>query len=197
MTTSLAINLPPEDVRSRTNATLGMVIFVGSWTMAFGVLIVSLFILRDREPVWPPQGVALPSFSLALLSTGVLALSSLVLRRAVGNVASSRSGAVRLWGIALALGLAFAGLQTWLWVDLWTAGRQPWAAGIYESLFYGLTWFHGAHVVCGLLALAIGHIKLIRGDYGSHRFGTLSNMAIFWHFVDALWIVLFFCFFII
>lgn len=197
MTSPLAMSLPPEDARTRTNAALGMIIFVGSWTMAFGVLIVSLFILRDREPVWPPQGVVLPSLSLALLATGVLALSSFVLHKAVGNVVSSRNGAVRLWGIALALGLVFAGLQTWLWMDLWAAGRQPWAGGIYESLFYGLTWFHGVHVVCGLLALVVGQIGLMRGDYGSHRYGALSNMAVFWHFVDALWIVLFLCLFII
>lgn len=191
-----AVDLQREDPHSRVNATLGMVFFIGSWSMAFGTLFLSFFILRQRIGIWPPPGIALPSFPMAAAATLVLIASSVVLHGAVGRLRSGRAGAARMWALASLLGVLFAGMQAWLWYGLMLHGRTV-ESGAYESLFFGLTWVHAAHVACGLLALLFMQVGMAAGRYGVHRISPVSNAALFWHFVDVVWIVLFVAFFVL
>ncbi len=199
--TSAAISLPKEGIKSRVNTTLGMVFFIGSWSMSFGTLFLAFAVLRQRSGVWPPVGIALPSLPMATLATAVLIASSVAFHRALQGIDAKDSNAVRAdglglpWIIGLVTGVAFALLQGWLWMDLMAAGRNP-SSGLYESLFYGLTWVHALHVGIGLLSLLWATIGLAAGRYGSHRFSTINNIVIFWHFVDVVWIVLYLAFFI-
>ena len=193
---SLAVTMPEETNRSRTNAALGMALFIGSWSMAFASLFLSLMILRHKQPVWPPEGVALPSFGLALTGTIVLLVSSGLLHHAVRLGRRGQKGFGLFWALALGAGLVFAGLQTWLWLDLLAAGRGP-QSGIYESLFYGLTWFHAVHVACGLIGLLWVMAGIARRHYGSLRIIVPQNVGVFWHFVDVVWLVLFVTLFVL
>lgn len=183
------------ELRRRVDSTLGMALFIGSWSMAFGTLFLSYAVLRQRMGVWPPPGITLPSFELASLATLVLLASSVLLHRAVRRGERGLAGFRGGWALAIALGVVFAALQAWLWVDLVGAGRVP-ASGVYESLFYGLTWIHAAHVLCGLLALVWAQVGIATGRYGAHRMSPVVNAAIFWHFVDVVWVVLFVTFFV-
>jgi heme/copper-type cytochrome/quinol oxidase subunit 3 len=67
---------------------------------------------------------------------------------------------------------------------------------MYESIFYMLTWFHGLHVACGLVALLVVQGGALRGRVGPGRLAAASNVAIFWHFVDAIWLIMFVSFFV-
>lgn len=203
-TAATTTSLPREEIRTRVDVTLGMIFFIGSWTMAFGTLFLSFLVLRQRVGVWPPEGIVLPSFPLATVATLILIASSIGLHRAVkawdrsakaDGTAALAKGARRDWALGLALGVGFAIVQALLWADLMAAGRLP-ESGLYESLFYGLTWIHALHVVLGLLALAWAWIGLSTGRYGAHRLSTVSNIVIFWHFVDVVWIVLYLGFFV-
>lgn len=185
-----------SEVRRRVDSALGMALFIGSWSMGFGTLFLSLAVLRQRMGVWPPKGIELPSIELAGIATGVLLLSSLALHRAVRRLERGEAGFQRGWTVGIVLGLAFSALQAWLWMDLVGAGRVP-ASGVYESLFYGLTWTHAAHVLCGMLALLWSQVGISIGRYGPHNLSPVANAAIFWHFVDAVWVVLFVAFFIV
>jgi len=204
-----ALPLPRESARARVDATLGMLFFIGSWSMAFGTLFLSFLILRDRVGTWPPPGIALPSFPLASLATAVLLGSSvalhLALRRAragrqatgagTGATAAAARGFGALWAVGLGLGCAFAALQWWLWWALLAAGTRP-EAGLYESLFFGLTWVHAAHVAIALLALLWVQVGIACGRYGSQRIVVAQNSALFWHFMDAVWVLLYLGFFV-
>jgi heme/copper-type cytochrome/quinol oxidase subunit 3 len=194
-TGAMTTALPKEDVHQRVSTTLGMVFFIGSWSMAFGTIFLAFLILRQRVGVWPPEGIALPSFPIAIVATSILMASSVALRNATRALAAGREGYRRDWTLGLLLGLGFAALQGWLWLDLMAAGRGP-SSGLYESLFYGLTWFHAAHVACGLVALLWASFGLATGRYGPHRYSTVGNVALFWHFVDVVWILLFLGFFV-
>lgn len=189
---------PPmrEDPTARVNATLGMVFFVGSWSMAFGSLFLSFLILRKRAGFWPPPGIELPSLSLALTATLVLAASSVAVHLAVGRARVGRPGAGVLWALGTLLGMSFAGLQYGLWSDLLARGASP-GAGLYESLFFGLTWVHAAHVVLALVALLWMQVGLGVGRYGPQRISPVSNVAIFWHFMDVVWVLMFLGFFVL
>ena len=192
--TDTSLSLSTETPRSRVDATLGMVFFIGSWSMAFGTLFLSYAILRQRVGVWPPPGIHLPSMPMAAAGTVVLLASSVALHRAVRMGRAGQSGFGRSWALAMLLGLVFAGLQGGLWYDLLANGRHP-ESGVYESLFYGLTWIHAAHVVTGLAVLLFMQVGIATGRYGSHRMAAVQNAAIFWHFVDVVWVILFVAFF--
>ena len=194
-TLTKSLELPPEEMRSRIDPKLGMVLFIGSWTMAFGTLFLSFAVFRQKMAVWPPEGIALPSFPMATLATVVLLASSGVLHLAVRRGEQGAAGFGRLWMLAIALALGFAGLQAWLWMDLLAAGRTP-GSGLYESLFFGLTWIHALHVAIGALWLLWIQVGIASGRYGQHRISTAGNAALFWHFVDAVWVVLFLAFFV-
>ncbi len=189
------ITLPRESARQRVNVTLGMIMFIGSWSMAFGTIFLCFAVLRQKMDVFPPEGIVLPSMPLAAVATLVLLASSFMLHRAIQQGEEGLAGFSRTWGIGILLGVGFAALQASLWVDLMRAHRFV-DSGLYESLFYGLTWIHAAHVVIGLIALVYGQIGISSGRYGRHHISTVNNIAIFWHFVDAVWLILFFGFFV-
>lgn len=184
-----------ETARARVDSALGMVMFIGSWSMAFGTLFLSFLILRDRVGTWPPPGVQLPSFPLACLATAVLLGSSVALHLGLKRARAQRSGLALFWFAGLVLGLAFAALQAWLWTDLLARGSAP-QAGLYESLFFGLTWIHALHVAIAWIALAWMQIGIQTGRYGSFRIATVRNAALFWHFMDVVWVILFLAFFV-
>ncbi len=195
----LALPLPTETRRERVDATFGMALFIGSWSMAFATLFLTFLILRHRQPTWPPQGVVLPSLPLAGLATLVLLASSALLHSALRRARAGVPGFLPRWTAALIAGLAFAGLQSWLWIDVWSAGGRP-DTDMYQGLFYMLTWFHALHVLCGLAALGCIEVGALLGRNGITREGTprlaaASSVAIFWHFVDAIWLIMFVSFF--
>ncbi len=189
---------PVETGRDRVNATLGMILFIGSWTMTFGTLFLSFLVLRQKIAVWPPEGIALPSTPIACGATLILALSSFCVERgsrALPGGASGRAVFGSMWTKGLLLGVGFAALQVWLWYDLILAGRTQ-SSGLYESLFFGLTWVHAAHVAVGLLLLIWALVGVKNGRYGAQRRSLITNAALFWHFVGIVWLFLFLGFFV-
>lgn len=192
---TLTADLQREDPKARVNATLGMIFFIGSWSMAFGTLFLSFLILRERVGTWPPPGIVLPSFAMATAATLVLLASSVAIHAAVKRGRTNAPGFAGLWAAGLVLGLAFAALQSWLWFDLLAAGVGP-ESGTYASLFFGLTWVHAAHVALALISLVWIQYGIRSGRYGAHRISTVQNTAMFWHFMDVVWVVLYLGFFV-
>lgn len=190
MSAVAAAHLPPRE-ESRRTSFVGMVMALASWTMLFGSLFFAYAILRLRAGTWPPDGVeALPRL-LPLVNTLVLLLSSAVLVRGVRAEADARLGALlgALKG-TLALGSLFLVLQLAVWVPLWRSGFTL-ASGVYGSIFYALTVFHALHVLAGLVALAVLVPGARKGRYRSGRQSAVRLSAMFWHFVDAVWVVMF------
>jgi heme/copper-type cytochrome/quinol oxidase subunit 3 len=169
-------------------ARIGMAVFLGSWAMLFIALFFAYAFVRGRAPSWPPPGVpALPRL-VPGLNTVVIAASSLAVARGVAAVERGRSrGAGRALGLAALLGAVFLALQALVWTGLWRAGLVP-SGGTYPSVFYAFTAFHALHVVVGLAALALLALRARRGRAG--RTGV-RLWGWYWHFVGALWVVLY------
>ncbi len=62
---------------------------------------------------------------------------------------------------------------------------------LFLSSFYTLTGFHGLHVFSGLLALIILAVLAFAGDFRDGRDTALESIALYWHFVDVVWVFLF------
>ena len=93
-------------------------------------------------------------------------------------------------GVAIALGAGFVGVQWVVWRQLWAAGLLP-STGAYGSVFYGLTTLHAAHVAAGLVVLLVVLVRALMGVYTEHNVVRVRVAAMFWHFVDAVWLLMF------
>jgi heme/copper-type cytochrome/quinol oxidase subunit 3 len=171
---------------------LAMIIFLASLSMLFGASILIYLLMRHMHQPWPPVGFpALPASLWA--STLDIIVSSLAMQAAV--VAARRDDQVGLRRnlvAALVLGLGFLGLQSYAWWDIW---RQVAAvAGLssaYLKMFYAMTGLHAAHVVGGLVPLVMVTVAAYQGMYGRRKNSAVRYTAIYWHFLDAVWCVLF------
>ena len=98
---------------------------------------------------------------------------------------------MRLWLLAtIALGIVFILGQALEWRELLargvTLGRDQ-----FGTTFFTLTGFHGLHVIVGLLALATVAALGFAGDLDGGDEAALGTVALYWHFVDAVWVVVF------
>ena len=165
---------------------LGMTLFVSSEVMFFGALFASYFMLSDTTGPWPPDGaletsLALPSgLTICLLSSSATAHLGAA---AIG--AGDRRRAARFLAATIALGAAFLGGQLYEYAALAREGFAP-STDLFATLFFTLTGFHGLHVAAGLVMLVTVALRL--GRYAS---GPVEAVTYYWHFVDAVWILVF------
>jgi cytochrome c oxidase subunit 3 len=172
-----------------------MVLFLGSWAMLFAALFFAYGVLRVRATSWPPADAQRLPLLLPGLNTLLIAASSLLLQGALLAAREGRGAALRRGlAAALALGTAFLALQGLLWWRLWAAGLRP-GGGPYPSVFYTLTVFHALHVAVGLLGLTWAAMRA--GAFGPARHLGLRLWTAYWHFVGAVWVLLYLAVFVL
>lgn len=96
------------------------------------------------------------------------------------------------FGIAFVLGAIFVGVQLVEWAE------KPFtfATSAYSSLYFTVTGFHMAHVAAGLIMLAALFVWTLLGYFDRARNAPISIGAIYWHFVDAVWLAVFLTFYV-
>jgi heme/copper-type cytochrome/quinol oxidase subunit 3 len=185
-------DLPIGSVGSHATGWWGMLCGIITEAALFGYLLFSYFYfaIQPREMAWPPE---MPTFSLAGPNTVILLVSSLAVwwgERGARN--GSRGKQVLGLGLGFALGVMFVGIQLMEW-----HGRPfSLSSSAYGSLFFTITGFHMAHVILGLLLLLPLTIWSGLGYFGPRRSAPVSIGAIYWHFVDAVWLAVFFTIYI-
>ncbi len=173
-------------------AYIGMVVFLGGWAMLFAALFFAYAIVRYKQMSWPPEGEAALPLTLPSINTALLVASSATLWLALRAVKQARPSALRAWLVAsFALGLAFVVLQYVVWSGLYHSGLRP-SSGIYGSVFYGLTCFHGLHVAVGLIGLLTLLPRALAGRFTVQNHTAVRMWGMYWHFVDVVWLLMFF-----
>jgi heme/copper-type cytochrome/quinol oxidase subunit 3 len=165
-----------------------MVMLILTEATLFGALISAYFYLRFAAPVWPPAGIGRPELILPGIGTVVLLSSSIPMHLAdrgirAGNLQRLRIGLL----ISFVLGAIFLGIQA---AEYMRSEFAPWT-NAYGSLFFTITSFHGLHVLGGLLLNAATQVLAWQGHFSQRRHAGVQNVALYWHFVDAVWIVVF------
>lgn len=168
--------------------TLGMLTFLGSEAVFFGCLIASYLYLRMKLGVWPPAGMPQLEALFPALNTAILVASGATMHWAHKAIEKGKQSNLKAGIIAtILLGSAFLGGQAYEYGRL----RFSLSSGIMGSTFFVLTGFHGAHVLGGLLFLLLIVVRAFFGHYSLERHAVVEAGALYWHFVDAVWIVLF------
>jgi cytochrome c oxidase subunit 3 len=171
---------------------MGMYLLVTALGMLFAASVVGYWTIRSQHQPWPPPGFPVLPRTL-WLSTALILLASVAIQRALSAARRGQQGAMRrALVLSLALGVAFLASQSTAWWQV--VGQITQAsenAGPYLKLFYVLTGLHAAHVLVGLVTLAVVTGRAFRGRYTSSRHSGIRYSAVYWHFLDAVWCVLF------
>jgi cytochrome c oxidase subunit 3 len=166
---------------------LGMVLFVASEAMFFAAFFAAFFTIKDNEPVWPPPGIHLED-KVATILTVILIVSSVTVQIALRSMRSGASRRATLWlGITIVLGITFLALQLYDYSQLGFGLKD----GPFGTLFYVMTGLHMAHVFGGVVFLGLVFSQVLRGRLSSEHHDPMSAGAIYWDFVDVVWICLF------
>lgn len=168
----------------------GMLLALSSICMLFAGLVGSYIVLRFGSAQWPPPGFpALPSG--LWVPTIVLLASSVTMALAVRSIRAGDVRGLRLrLSVTTLLGVLFVVAQIVIWRDLLYQGLTI-RRNVYGANFYLLTGLHAFHVLSGLLALAFVWGKAVRGGYSRESHDGVRTCALYWHFLDGLWVFLF------
>lgn len=179
----------PAYEREAAAVRLGVLVFIVSEAMLFAAFFAAYFGLRGISATWPPTPeIRRPELPLVALNTLFLLTSSVTLQWAIGRIrAGDRGGLVRGVAATLALGTLFLAIQAFEF----SQNGFGISDGVFGSTFYTLTGFHGAHVAAGLAILAAVLRRARRGLVTPERHVAVEAASYYWHFVDAVWLVLF------
>jgi cytochrome c oxidase subunit 3 len=186
-------NDPFTDPAARLSAgRFGMWLFLLTLAVVFVATIIGYLAVRIspiNASTWPPASMP-PLPGVLFWSTGALLVSSWTMHRGV-RACERGSVSQGAWTLAtLVLGVAFLVLQLVAWREA-VADNMRLRDHLYAWTFFVLTGLHGAHVVGGLIPLGVVTAKALRGRYGPDRASGAIYCGMYWHFLDAVWIVLY------
>ena len=161
--------------------------FIVSETAFFIVLILSYVFFNLSTAA---SAAALDAKKTAIFTVCLLA-SSVTLYVAEKSLARGRVVAFRIWLVStFLLGVIFMGGQGFEYTTLFHRGFGV-DSSLFASSFFTLTGFHGLHVTLGLIALGILSALAFAADFGVKSLRALRAVGLYWHFVDAVWVVVF------
>lgn len=163
----------------------------------------------EFEAVWPlmtnPDPAAYPGpsalispWGIPLLNTALLVASSVTITIAHHALKDGARNKLTLWLAAtIILGVVFLFFQGYEYVHAYRDLDLTLASGIYGTTFFLLTGFHGAHVTLGTLMLIIMFFRIRKGHFNKENHFGFEATAWYWHFVDVVWLGLFFLVYIL
>ena len=171
------------------NARLATMFFIASEIMFFAGLVSAYFVLRLGAAQWPPPLQPRLPVLVTGLNTIVLLGSSFALARSLRD-RTDRALVIRGLALTATLGIVFLAVQGYEWIRLIGYGLTL-GSGAYGGTFYTLIGVHGIHVLGALVWLSIVLTGVRRGGYLEAPAAGLRACAMYWHFVVALWPILY------
>ena len=165
--------------------------FLGSDCMFFGTLIATYLVYKGKSLVGP-YPIDVFDIPVTSVSTFVLLMSSMSMVLAYAWLTRGNLKAFRIWLAATAImGATFLAFQTFEFRDFAVHGLTP-RTNLFGSSFFTLTGFHGAHVTLGVIwLLSILFHSFRKGGVTPEKNLDVDLAALYWHFVDIVWIVIF------
>jgi len=150
--------------------------------------------------MWPnfgPGGIVeefktVGPFWLPTINTALLLTSGLTLTISHHALRADHRGKAIFWLAAtVILGFVFVFCQGYEYMHAYRDLNLRFDSGIYGSLFYILTGFHGFHVIIGASILTVILFRMIRGHMSAENHFAFEGAAWYWHFVDVVWLGLY------
>lgn len=167
----------------------GMFLFIASLSMLFAGSLTAYFITRAQVPGL--RAAMPPAPSWLYVGTALLVISSATMQQAVRAARQGRLLLLRNAMFAtLALGCTFLAVQFATWVHFTRVAIDP-TSNLAAFSVYLLTVLHALHVVGGLVGLTWVSLRANRRYYSRTNSTGVRACALYWHFLDAVWLVLF------
>ena len=170
---------------------LGVILFVASECVFFAALFGAYFTVRAQNEEWPPLGLGEAGhleLVLPAIFTSFLLLSSVTMQFAVSAIRrGDRRSMIRFLKLTLLLGAVFLGGQAYEYTQLGFTIHDT----VFGTTFFTMTGFHGAHVTGGLVFIYLMLARGWQGQLTRTDHSALEGCAIYWRFVDVVWIGLF------
>jgi cytochrome c oxidase subunit III len=167
---------------------VGMLSLIVGESAIFTIFVVAYIYYIGRSTYGPtPQILDVPIFnSICLFSSS---FTIVMAEHAIARGFIRRFAA--WWGLTMLLGLEFLAGTAIEWRDLIWNHHFTIRTNLFGTTFYSLVGLHATHVVVGLLMLSLVMIFTLVGRVQQRHAERIQVLALYWHFVDAVWVVVF------
>lgn len=187
------VQIPPPQVSLATlpvdqkRGLHGMYCVIATEFMLFVAMFAAYYYLGSNKDRWADH--VAPKWWLAVLLLIILLSSSFVLRWGEKQAESEHFGPARiaLW-ITVLMGIGFLALQGFEYSVEWK-DVTPYSDS-YGSVFFSITTLHALHVIVGLMMLMFIGLMPRYGSTKRSPHKPYTTVALYWHFVDAVWILI-------
>jgi cytochrome c oxidase subunit 3 len=188
---STSINLAEARVQwdRPARGRVGMLALITAEAAIFTIFVVAYLFYVGRSLTGPVPSDVL---SVPVFYTICLLSSSLTIHLAATALRRGSIGSFRIWWlVTIALGSAFLYGTATEWHRLICREGLTISTNLFGTTYYSLVGLHGFHVVVGLVSLSLVMALTLLGSVGSEHAERVDVLALYWHFVDVVWIVVF------
>lgn len=174
-----------------SRGTVAMACLITAESAIFTIFVVAYlyYMGRDTQGPTPKQVLELPKtifYSVCLLS------SSLSIWLAEHAIERAKMAAFRLWwAVTILLGLTFLYGTAAEWYNLIVHDHLTVSTNLFGTTYYSLVGLHATHVVVGLIMMLVVLAFSVAGAVRPQHSYRVKTLALYWHFVDAVWVVVF------
>jgi cytochrome c oxidase subunit 3/cytochrome o ubiquinol oxidase subunit 3 len=190
---AITLPIPPAIAPEQTLSAQqwGMVAFLVSEVAFFSTLIATYVTFMGKDVVGPTPAEAL-SLPLVIVTTICLLSSSVSIHFAERALHRGEQRTFcLLWAATIALGIAFLVGTAYEWHELITKHDLTISRNLFGTTYYTLVGFHSLHVTAGVVTMLIVLGLALRRHVSQQNPTGVQLVAWYWHFVDAVWIVVF------
>lgn len=175
---------------SRDPGWWGMVWLCATEAMLFACFLAAYFFLRGSVEAFGAEGGKYVPLTRPLIMTALLVTSSVTTWWGERGIKVGDVGRLKIgFALTFVLGAAFLLMQA----SEYAHRDVSWTTSAYDSLFITITGFHGVHVAVGLLMNLFVQARAWLGHFDGRHHEAVSNSALYWHFVDGVWLTLLAC----
>lgn len=177
-----------ENWRLPSRGRVGMLSLIVGESAIFTIFVVAYVYYIGRSTYGPtPQILDIPVFD-----TVCLLLSSLTIWLAEHSIERGRMRAFAAWwALTMLLGIVFLAGTAQEWTRLIVHEGLTIRTNLFGTTFYSLVGLHATHVVVGLVMLSLVMIFTLLGRVEQRHAERIQVLSLYWHFVDAVWVVVF------
>ncbi|HZV06600.1 MAG TPA: heme-copper oxidase subunit III [Gemmataceae bacterium] len=168
---------------------VAMYFLIAAEAAIFTIFVVAYIFYVGKSATGPQPAAVLHA---PLFLTACLLSSSLTTHLAVRGLRSRNVRRFTWWwcGTVILGGIFVAGTAR-EWRHLVYQDGLTIQTNLFGTTYYSLVGLHAFHVIAGLLALAVVLVFAIRGDVRQEHSARTEVLSMYWHFVDAVWVVIF------
>ncbi len=191
MSTATAVvhDMEDEEWTLPSRGVVGMLCLIAAEASIFVIFVVAYIFYLGKSLSGPTPKEVL---DIPVVTTICLLSSSITVHFAVAALRKSKTAMCSLWLAAtVLLGSIFLAGTGHEWYQLIYRDGLTIRTNLFGTTFYSLVGLHASHVIVGLVLLIMALGFSLTGKANEHHAERLEVLSLYWHFVDAVWVVVF------